>query len=131
MDKLIQIQTPHAPAAIGPYSQAIVAGNMLFASGQIGLDPKQGVLCSDALEPQVKQALLNMDAILKAAGTDRCRVVKCSLFLTDMNDFTVVNKLYSEFFEGQEHFPARETIAVKALPAGALFEISCLAILAD
>jgi 2-iminobutanoate/2-iminopropanoate deaminase len=121
------ISTSSAPTAIGPYSQAIKHNGMVYVSGQIGMDPESGRLVSEVLEIQAEQALKNLAAILDAGGSSRKNVLKCSLFLIDMNDFHTVNKLYAKFFEDCT-FPARETVQVSALPAGACFEISCIAV---
>lgn len=125
MSKINYIQSPDAPKPIGPYFPAVRAGDFLFVSGQIGLDPKTGTLVKGDITAEVQMALANLLAILKAAGAHPGQIVKSSLFLTDMADFHVVNPLYAAIFEGNNQFPARETVAVKALPAGASFEISC------
>lgn len=119
------IQTQHAPAAIGPYSQAICAGNLVFASGQLGLDPQTGKL-QDGVEAQARQALANVKALLAAAGTSVERVVKVTLFLANMADFAKVNAIYSEVFNHEP--PARSTIQVAALPLGGLVEIEVVAL---
>ena len=119
------IQTEHAPAAIGPYSQAIRAGNFLFASGQLGLDPQSGKLQKD-VEAQTRQALINIQAVLQAAGTNIDRVVKTTIFLADINDFAKVNAVYGEVF--QQAPPARSTVQVAALPLGGLVEIEVVAL---
>lgn len=119
------IQTQHAPAAIGPYSQAIRAGNLVFASGQLGLDPQTGKL-QDGVEAQARQALANVKALLAAAGTSVERVVKVTLFLANMADFAKVNAIYSEVFNHEP--PARSTIQVAALPLGGLVEIEVVAL---
>ncbi|MCE7986610.1 MAG: RidA family protein [Caldilinea sp. CFX5] len=119
------IQTQHAPAAIGPYSQAIRAGNLVFASGQLGLDPQTGKL-QDGVEAQARQALANVKALLAAAGTSVERVVKVTLFLANMADFAKVNAIYGEVFNHEP--PARSTIQVAALPLGGLVEIEVVAL---
>lgn len=119
------IQTQHAPAAIGPYSQAIRAGNLVFASGQLGLDPQTGKL-QDGVEAQARQALANVKAVLAAAGTDVENVVKVTLFLANMADFAKVNAIYGEVFHHAP--PARSTIQVAALPLGGLVEIEVVAL---
>jgi 2-iminobutanoate/2-iminopropanoate deaminase len=119
------IQTQQAPAAIGPYSQAIRAGNFVFASGQLGLDPQTGKL-QDGVEAQARQALTNVKAVLAAAGTSVEKVVKVTLFLTNMADFAKVNAIYGEVF--QQDPPARSTIQVAALPLGGLVEIEVVAL---
>lgn len=122
-------QSDEAPTPIGPYSQAVCAGDWLYISGQIGLDPDTGQLVKGGVAEEARMALGHVLSILKAAGVGPDRIVKSSLFLTDMNDFSLVNPIYASIFEGLEAFPARETVAVKALPAGARFEISCVAYL--
>lgn len=119
------IQTQHAPAAIGPYSQAIRAGNLVFASGQLGLDPQTGKL-QDGVEAQARQALANVKAVLAAAGTSVENVVKVTLFLTNMADFAKVNAIYGEVFHHEP--PARSTIQVAALPLGGLVEVEVIAL---
>ena len=118
------ISTAKAPAAIGPYSQAIQTGNMLFSSGQLGLDPKTGTL-SDGIQAQTAQALANVDAILKEAGFERSDVVKTLVFLKDMTDFGAVNELYADFFG--DHKPARSCVEVSRLPKNGLVEIEFVA----
>jgi len=122
------IVTPHAPAAIGPYSQAIRADNFIFTAGQIGLDPASGKLC-EGLEAQTRQALNNLQAILEAAGSSLRNVVKTTIFLTDINQFPTVNAVYGDFFSGNP--PARSTVQVAALPLGALIEIEAIALVQD
>lgn len=119
------IATAKAPAAIGPYSQAIKAGNTLYTSGQIGLNPATGEL-AEGISNQAVQALENLGQILKQADMDYCNVVKTTVFLKDMNDFSCVNEIYSKYF--QTDYPARSCVAVAALPKGALFEIECIAV---
>jgi len=119
------IQTQHAPAAIGPYSQAIRAGNFLFASGQLGLDPQSGKL-QEGVEAQARQALVNIQALLQSAGSGIDRVVKTTIFLADINDFAKVNAVYGEVF--QQEAPARSTVQVAALPLGGLVEIEIIAL---
>ena len=120
------IQTQHAPAAIGPYSQAIRAGNFLFASGQLGLDPQSGKL-KEGVEAQARQALTNIQAVLQAAGSSIDRVVKTTIFLAEMGDFAKVNAIYGEIF--QQEPPARSTVQVAALPLGGLVEIEVIALI--
>jgi 2-iminobutanoate/2-iminopropanoate deaminase len=120
------ISTKNAPAAIGPYSQAIEVGNMVFASGQIPLDPVTGKFPEGEIKEQTRQSILNAQNILKEAGTDLSHVVKTTVFLADMNDFAGMNEVYAEFFK--EPFPARSAVAVKTLPKGAIVEIECIAI---
>jgi len=118
------ISTTKAPAAIGPYSQAIQTGNMLFSSGQLGLDPETGTL-PEGIQVQAAQALANVDAILKEAGFERSNVVKTVVFLKNMSDFGVVNELYADFFGN--HKPARSCVEVSCLPKNGLVEIEVVA----
>ena len=118
------IATDHAPAAIGPYSQAIQYGNLLFVSGQIPIDPKTGDLVDGDIEVQAKQVLENLQAIIKAAGMTLQNVVKCSCFLKDMEDFVKFNAVYNSYFA--ESLPARETVEVGRLPKDAQVEISAI-----
>ena len=120
------IATTNAPAAIGPYSQAIQVGNMLFASGQLGIDPATGNFVEGAVKEQTAQAFKNVKAILAEAGLDISDVVKTTVFLADMGDFGAMNEVYASQFEGA--FPARSAVAVKALPKDALVEIECIAV---
>ena len=120
------ISTAHAPAAIGPYSQAIRAGGFLFASGQLGLDPATGELRT-GVEAQTRQALANMQAVLAAAGARVEDVVKTTIFLADINDFGVVNRIYGEVFAHEP--PARSTVQVAALPKNGLVEIEMIVLL--
>lgn len=120
------ISTDTAPAAIGPYVQAVKAGSFVFASGQLGIDIATGQI-PDSVTDQTHFALKNMGSILAAAGADYRNVVKTTVFLTDMNDFAVVNEIYGEFFHGAN--PARSCIAVKELPKGGKVEIECIAVL--
>lgn len=119
------ITTSDAPKALGPYSQAVVHNNIVYCSGQIGLDPASGEFTGDNIAAQTRQVMLNLQAVLTQAGSSFDRVLKCSIFLADMNDFSVVNQIYGEYFENNP--PARETVAVKTLPKSALVEISCVA----
>lgn len=119
------IHTEKAPKAIGPYSQAIKVGNMVFASGQIPVDPATGEFAEGGIKGQTRQSLTNAQAILKEAGTDLFKVVKTTVFLSDMGNFAAMNEVYAEFF--QQPYPARSAVAVKDLPKGALVEIECLA----
>ena len=118
------IHTEDAPAAVGPYSQAIRAGNLLLTSGQLGLDPETGAL-PEGVEAQTKQSLKNIDAILAEAGYSREDVIKTTVFIANMSDFGTVNKIYAEFFG--EHKPARSCVEVSALPKGGLVEIEIVA----
>ncbi|MCO6025227.1 RidA family protein [Prevotella cerevisiae] len=119
------IHTNNAPAAIGPYSQAIEVNGFVFASGQIPIDPKTGQLVPGGIKEQTKQALTNAGNILKAAGTDLNHVVKTTVYLDNIDDFTAMNEVYAGFFT--EPFPARSAVAVKKLPKGALVEVEVLA----
>jgi len=123
----IPVFTPEAPAAIGPYSQAVECrpSRMLFVSGQIPIDPATGVFVPGGASSQAAQALKNIDAILRAGGMDRTNVVRATIFLADMADFQNVNTVYAEFFG--EHKPARAAFQVSALPKGALVEIDAIA----
>jgi 2-iminobutanoate/2-iminopropanoate deaminase len=120
-----RIATDAAPAAIGPYSQAIKGGGLVFCSGQVGLDAGSGQLV-DGVEAQAEQALRNLGAVLDAAGLLYANVAKTTIFLVDMNDFGLVNAVYQRFFA--EPYPARSTVAVAALPRGARVEIEAVAI---
>ena len=120
------ISTPHAPSAIGPYSQAIQVGNFLFTSGQIALTP-EGTFVEGGIEAQTKQVLENLDAVLKAGGATAEQIVKTTIFLANMDDFAAVNALYGTFFG--DHKPARSTVAVKTLPKNALVEIEAIALI--
>jgi 2-iminobutanoate/2-iminopropanoate deaminase len=119
-----KIHTSNAPEAIGPYSQAIKIGNMVFTSGQIALTPSGEFLNSD-IKTQTKQVCENLKVVLEAAGSKIENVVKTTIFLSDINDFTAVNEIYGEYFS---HKPARSTVAVKELPKGAKVEIECIAV---
>ncbi|MEE0111424.1 MAG: RidA family protein [Oscillospiraceae bacterium] len=119
------IHTPNAPAAIGPYSQAVQAGNMLFVSGQIPIDPATGAFAGDDIVTQTRQSLTNVQNILAAAGYTCADVVKTTVLLADIADFAAMNAVYAEFFTGD--CPARACFAVKDLPKGALVEIEAIA----
>jgi len=119
------ISTPQAPAAIGPYSQAIRVGNLVFTSGQIPIDPATGVFVEGGIKEQTRQSLSNVRAILQEAGLSMANVVKTTVFMADMNDFADMNAIYAEFFA--EPYPARSAVAVKTLPKGALVEIEVVA----
>ena len=119
------IATAAAPSAIGPYSQAIQVGNLLYTSGQIPIDPATGQIVEGGIEAQTRQSLLNVQAILKEAGVTMGSVVKTTVFMADMNDFPAMNAVYAEFFT--QPFPARSAVAVKNLPKGALIEIEVVA----
>ena len=120
------ISTDNAPGAIGPYSQAVKTGNMVFCSGQIPIDPATGEFVSGDVAEQTRQVLKNLSAVLEAAGTDLNNVVKTTVFLADMNDFTAMNEVYAEFFS--ENKPARATVQAARLPRDARVEIDCIAI---
>ena len=119
------ISTKAAPAAIGPYSQAIRVGNLIYTSGQIPIDPATGVFVEGGIKEQTRQSLSNIKAILEEAGISMSNVVKTTVFLADMNDFADMNAVYAEFFE--EPYPARSAVAVKSLPKGALVELEVVA----
>ena len=119
------ITAPNAPAAVGPYCHAKLAGNTLYTSGQLGLDPATGAL-AQGVEAQARQALENLGAVLRAAGMDYADVAKTTVFLADMGDFAAINAIYAEFFTGEA--PARSCVAVKELPKGGLFEIEAVAV---
>lgn len=120
------IETEHAPEAIGPYSQAVKFNDVIYCSGQIALDPETMNLVGEDVESQTDQVLKNLGEVLKAAGSNYKDVLKCSIFLADMDDFRKVNEIYAGYFKLQP--PARETVAVKTLPKNARIEISCIAI---
>lgn len=120
-----KIHTQTAPEAIGPYSQAIQAGNTLYCSGQIAISPATGKLNNKDIETETTQVLDNLKAVIEAAGFSLKDTVKCTIYLTDMENFKTVNEIYAKYFS---HKPARATIAVKALPAGAKVEIDCIAV---
>lgn len=120
------ISTEKAPAAIGPYSQAIDSGmGLVFVSGQLPIDPSTGAFPEGGVKQQTRQSLTNACAILEAAGLELRNVVKTTVFLADMADFAAMNEVYAQFFEAP--FPARSAVAVKTLPKGALVEVECIA----
>ncbi len=119
------ISTKKAPAAIGPYSQAIRVGNLVYTSGQIPIDPATGAFVEGGIKEQTRQSLTNVRAILSEAGLAMSDVVKTTVFMADMNDFAEMNGVYAEFFA--EPYPARSAVAVKTLPKGALVEIEVVA----
>jgi reactive intermediate/imine deaminase len=123
------VATPDAPAAIGPYSQAVKAGRTVYLSGQIGLDPATKELVSQDVEAQVRQAFANLAAVAKAAGGSLGDVVKFTLFLTDLGKFAAVNAIMGELVP--QPYPARSTIGVASLPKGAQFEVEAILVLAD
>ena len=121
-----RIDTAHAPAAIGPYSQAIDSGHgLVFVSGQLPINPATGAFPEGGVQAQTRQSLANAKAILEAAGLDLSHVVKTTVFLADMDDFAAMNQVYAEFFG--EPFPARSAVAVKTLPKNARVEVECIA----
>ena len=120
-----QLNTEKAPAAIGPYSQAIEANGIVFLSGQLPIDPATGSFPEGGIKEQTRQSLLNVKAILEAAGLTMGNVVKTTVFMADMNDFADMNAIYAEFFA--KPYPARSAVAVKTLPKGALVEIEVVA----
>ena len=119
------ISTDKAPAAIGPYSQAVMAGGLLFCSGQIPLDPVSGELVVGTVEQETERVMENLRGVLEAAGTDFNHLVKTTIYLTDMSDFAAVNQVYGQYFTNIK--PARATVAVAALPRGARVEIEAVA----
>ena len=120
------VSTPAAPAAIGPYSQAVVVGDQVFCSGQIPLDPATGALVTGDFRAQAARVLDNLDAVLRAAGASFADVVRTTVYLTDLADFTVLNEHYGERFT--EPFPARVTVGVASLPKGARIEMDVIAV---
>ena len=119
------IQTPKAPAAIGPYSQAIAVGDMIYTSGMIPIIPETGELETGDVKAQARQAIGNLIALLKEAGSDADCVIKTTVFIKDMNDFAQVNAIYAEYFKNE--FPARSCVQVAKLPKGGLVEIEAIA----
>ena len=120
------IETKNAPAAIGPYSQAIVAGNLVFTSGQIPIDPQTGKVEAEGIAAQAEQVMKNLAAVLAAAGTSLERAVKTTCFLADMADFAIFNEVYAKYFTAK---PARSCVAVRSLPKGVLCEVEVVAAL--
>ena len=121
---LKKVATDQAPAAIGPYSQGIITGNLLFASGQIAINPANGAIEAEGIVEQTEQVMKNIGAILAEAGTDYSKVVKTTCFLADMNDFGVFNEIYAKYFTEK---PARSCVAVKTLPKNVLCEVEVIA----
>lgn len=119
------IATPGAPQAIGPYSQAVVAGGFVFASGQIALDPKTGEMVGDTVEAQTEQIFSNVQALLQAAGSDLEHVIKTTCFLASIEEFAAFNEVYGRYFK--THLPARSALGVAGLPKGALVEVEVIA----
>ena len=122
-----RIHTADAPAAVGPYSQAIRVGDFLFTAGQVALDPASGALVGSDVAIQTEQVMRNLKAVLAVAGTDFSQVVKTTVFLQSMGDFAAMNEVYARHFP--EPFPARSTVEVGALPKGGLVEIECIALI--
>jgi len=122
-----KIATTDAPQAIGPYSQAIQAGGLVYCSGQISFDPASGEIVGKDVGEQTERVLKNLSAVLKAAGSDTAKVVKCTVFLKSMQDFAAMNAVYGKFFSGDSP-PARATVAVSGLPRDVLVEIDCIAL---
>ncbi|MDR0441873.1 MAG: RidA family protein [Treponema sp.] len=119
-----QVQTNAAPAAIGPYSQAIISGNLVFTCGQIPLSPETGEIIGTSIKEQTEQAIKNLSAVLEASGSSLAKAIKTTCFLADMNDFAAFNEVYAKYFTSK---PARSTVAVKQLPRSALVEIEVIA----
>ena len=119
------IQTKNAPAPIGPYNQAVVHENTIYISGQVALDPLSGKMDNANLAEETHRVMRNLGAVLEAAGSDYDHIIKCSIFILDMNEFKTINEVYAGFFK--DHHPARETVEVSKLPAGARVEISAIA----
>ena len=124
--KPTRVHTDRAPAALGPYSQGVRSGDLVFCAGQVGLDPATGALVPGGIEAQTRRSLTNLSAVLEAAGTDLEHVTKTTVYLADLGDFKAMNGVYAEFF--RETPPARSTVAVKGLPLGALVEIEAIAV---
>jgi len=123
------IKTPHAPDPVGPYNQAIKAGDFIYCSGQIAIDPVSNkIKCLGDIEKETIQVLNNLSAVLNAGGAKIEDVIKTTIYLTDLNNFQIVNKIYSEFFSN-ENPPARACVEVSSLPKGVLIEIDCVAFL--
>lgn len=120
------ISTDKAPAAIGPYNQAIVYGDTIYCSGQIGIDPSSNEFIGGDIVAQTNQVFSNIKGLLEASGSDLSKVLKCTVFLADINDFSTVNEIYAEYFEGTD-YPARSAVEVSNLPKGALIEIEVIA----
>ncbi len=126
------VNTPDAPAVIGPYSQAIKIGNMVYCSGQLAINPATGDLIIGDIKDETRQVMKNLGAVLKAANMDHGDIIKATVFLTDMNDYKLFNEAYSEFFAADDSTkPARETVQVGRLPRDGRIEISCIAVKAE
>ena len=121
------VKTEKAPAPVGPYNQAIIAGNFVFTAGQIPLDPNTGKLAENNIQKQTRLVIQNLEAVLKAAGTDLSKVVKTTVFLKDMNDFAAMNEIYAEFFS--KNSPARSAVEVARLPKDVMVEMECVAVI--
>lgn len=119
------IRTDKAPQAVGPYSQAVRIGDLLFCSGQIALDPANSQMVGSAVEAQTERVMLNIRGLLESVGLDFSKLIKTTIFLTNMGDFAKVNEIYASFLK--QPYPARSTVEVSALPKGALVEIECIA----
>ncbi|MBR4509606.1 MAG: RidA family protein [Ruminococcus sp.] len=121
---MIKIHTEKAPAAVGPYSQAVISNGMVYTSGQIAIDPAANAIVADTIEGQTEQVMKNLEAILDTAGSSFEKAVKTTCFLADMNDFAAFNEIYGKYFT---NLPARSCVAVKTLPKGALVEVEVIA----
>ncbi len=126
MTQRTRIATSDAPAAIGPYSQAIATGELIFCSGQVALDPASGELVGDDVRAQTRRALENLSGVLRAGGSSLAEVIKTTVFLVDMGDYAAMNEVYGEFFSSEP--PARSAVAVAALPRGARVEVEAIAV---
>jgi reactive intermediate/imine deaminase len=127
---LQEIKTKNAPDPVGPYSQAVLAGNTLYVSGNIALDLSTGQIVGDGnVQAETKQVLKNLDAVLKEAGASPQNVVRCTVFLADLTDFAAVNEVYADYFKDCPVAPSRSCVQVAALPKGVLVEIDCIAVL--
>ena len=124
-----KIETKAAPAAIGPYSQAVRCGSMLFCSGQIPIDPVTGNIVEGDVKAQAEQVFKNIKAVLREAGTDETKVVKATVFLKSMDDFDAVNEVYASFFSSSSVLPARSAVAVQKLPKDVMVEVEVIAVL--
>ena len=125
-----EVKTSDAPAPVGPYSQAVLAGNTLYVSGNIPLDPTTGSLVGDGdVQAETRQVLKNMDVVLKKAGASAKNVVRCTVFLVDLGNFGKVNEVYAEYFKDNTVMPSRSCVQAAALPKGVQVEIDCIAVL--
>ncbi|OUX33138.1 MAG: hypothetical protein CBE24_02635 [bacterium TMED264] len=120
------LDTPNAPKAVGTYNQAIESGNLIFTSGQVGIDPIKNTLVEGGVRNEINQVLKNIDSILDDANLNKSHIIKLTVFLTDLNQFEIVNESFKSFF-GKIDFPARSTVEVSKLPLGANIEIECIA----